>query len=730
MSRLVIFLVWMFFFFDCCGEEQQSTPRTVIAIYDGLEKQDIFYTNIHNYAEMSLNHLGIIVEYHDISQGLPNIEKRDDVLGVITWFKPGFTISDPEAYLRWAMQVFDAGKRYVVLGNSGLYLEEGDAAYYLVDEFWYRLGLRDEGRWEEEVYRYSITKMNSGVVGFERTFRDEKPGFAKFSVISDQVRSHLTFCQVDGDQSCNGLIVTGPNGGYVNENYAIYSVYNTEQEHDFRKWYINPFEFFRITFDTDVMPKPDTTTMAGRRIYYSHIDGDGWNNVATVKKNRVLASEVLYQEVFTKYDDLPVTIGPIIAELAKDWHGTKQSRKIARKIFRLPHVEVACHTYTHPFAWGFFEHYDQDSEQVYIKKYSEKGNPISKAFRYFNSVTDDHLSEQLEYDIPRAYYDQPFDLTNEVQGVVKGIKKVIPKEKKLELYLWSGDCQPFEAAIKMTRETGIRNLNGGDARFDKDFDSYAWVTPLSRQVGNQRQIYSSLSNENTYINQWEDHYYGFRQLPETLKNTETPIRVKPINLYYHMFSGEKLAALNALKQNIDYIRSQEIIPITASRYAAIVDGFFSLRIVPLRSKSWRIENRDALQTMRFDRASLMSVDFENSKGVIGQRHLQGSLYVYLDESVDQPIVTLKENEKTAARPYLQDSRWRVWNVNTGDGDDISMYVQGFGKGEMRWVMPHDGEYEIVVKGASFITKTNNHVLSFQIEASAISGLQLEIKRVM
>jgi len=27
------------------------------------------------------------------------------------------------------------------------------------------------------------------------------------------------------------------------------------------------------------VPKPDTTTLAGRRIYYSHIDGDGWKEL-------------------------------------------------------------------------------------------------------------------------------------------------------------------------------------------------------------------------------------------------------------------------------------------------------------------------------------------------------------------------------------------------------------------------------------------------------------------
>jgi hypothetical protein len=38
--------------------------------------------------------------------------------------------------------------------------------------------------------------------------------------------------------------------------------------------------------------------------------------------------------------------------------------------------------------------------------------------------------------------------------------------------------------------------------------------------------------------------------------TEKPYRIKPINIYYHFYSGSKLAAFNALKEVYDWAIKQ------------------------------------------------------------------------------------------------------------------------------------------------------------------------------
>src|SRR6185437_3403154 len=124
----------------------------------------------------------------------------------------------------------------------------------------------------------------------------------------------------------------------------------------------------------------------------------------------------------------------------------------------------------------------------------------------------------------------------------------------------------------------------------------------------------------------------------TLKNSETPIRLEPIAIYYHIYSGEKDASLKAVISNIEYARKQDIAPIVVSRYTRIAEGFYNTVLTPLAPDTWRVDKRGALETIRFDHHSLQSVDFTRSRGVIGQRYRQGSLYVYLDAAVDQPII--------------------------------------------------------------------------------------------
>src|SRR5947207_14475341 len=105
------------------------------------------------------------------------------------------------------------------------------------------------------------------------------------------------------------LIVSNKNGGHVAGNFVHYS---DSKEHN-RLWYLNPFEYFRIAFSTDDLPKPDTTTLVGRRIFYSHIDGDGWRNATEVmpyRKERRLSPYVIMKEIIEAFPDLPRSLAP------------------------------------------------------------------------------------------------------------------------------------------------------------------------------------------------------------------------------------------------------------------------------------------------------------------------------------------------------------------------------------------------------------------------------------
>jgi hypothetical protein len=676
-------------------------PRTIIALYDSKRFPKVHNTLLYLFAEMPLNHLGFRLEYHDIRMALPAVQHRPDVVGVITWFPAEVVVPNPRQYLQWASAAIDAGKKYVMLENPGFYAEGEDApSLSEINQLWAKLGLRDTGRWNDRTYRTQFLQSDRRLAGFERKYTGILPMFRQFESVGPQLDAHVT------TQDGHVIVATGEHGAYITTEYALYYFSNDEVER--KHWYVNPFQFFRLAFDPNNVPKPDTTTLAGRRLFYSHIDGDGWNNGTLLEKYRdqeILSAEVIFRDVLKAYSDLPFTVAPIAADIDPRWFGTEKGRHIAERLFALENVEVGCHTFTHPFDWEFFENYRPEDEKPYLKLYPEGGweqrprlSAIAKAWETlvnrFRPEPFHYPIKNLQegYLIPRAYALQPFSVDLEVEGAIADIDALAQAAgKKTVLYQWSGNCLPFEAMLQQVHRAGVRNLNGGITRFDYEFPSYAWVSPLGRKVGEEQQIYASNSNENTYTRMWTGKYYGFNQLPKTFKNTETPIRIRPMNLYFHMYSGERQPGLAALLGNIEYVRRQEMIPIHASLFAGMVNGFYTLEFFPEGDERWRISGRGSLQTIRMDEATLKAVDFSRSIGVIGQRHFQGSLYVYLDAAVQEPIVALRAEsrfwaEPETAVPYLIDSRWPVWNLRHTE-DSLTFTTQGFGEGEMRWQIP-------------------------------------------
>jgi polysaccharide biosynthesis protein PelA len=445
-----------------------------------------------------------------------------------------------------------------------------------------------------------------------------------------------------------------------------------------------------------------------------------------------LSAEVIRKDAIEAYPDLPVSVGLIAGDVRPEIGGNAGGIAIARKIFALPQVEVASHTHTHPFNWSFFDAYSRTKEEAMIEQvkrpnlqtferirrslYSIAGQPVplDQAGLYVAGSSD----------LPRTYLREPFDINREVNGALRMSQSLAPPGKMAKIYLWSGDCLPFEGAIAATRAAGVRNMNGGDSRLDAEFPSVFYVPPISKPVGKERQIYSGNSNENTYTNDWTGPYYGFSLLSETIKNTENPRRLKPFNIYYHMYSGERTSALVALKQNLDLARSQSLAPIAASHYAEMADDFFPLSITQTDANIWMINGRGAVQTMRFDMSDNLTVDPVASRGVLGStRHQSGAMYVALDAAVEPAVVALTSRELAADNPsdvaQLVSSRWlfRAYKPN-GCGFDIT--AQGFGAGDMIWQTKPNRRFTVTA------TREDKSLGTFTALADATGALQLTL----
>ncbi|MDB2415291.1 hypothetical protein N9W34_05915 [Rickettsiales bacterium] len=740
--RAVLFLIILLPITNAKAEGIQI-PRTVIAFYDG-KTSDAIVSNIHTLVEMPLNHLGLKVEYYDIHQPLPDIKNRNDVRGVLTWLFFETNMKKPDKYLKWATDVVKAGKKYVILGTLGVMGGDKKPDLVSVNSFMGQLGLKMTHGWTETAFDVSYSYNTPTIFLLNDPFAWSRPSYETVILTDHEDKNtvHLYAHKGASSEEDSDLIITGPYGGYASSGYIIKT--DVVDNKNTRQWIIDPFEFFRLAFETDDLPKPDTTTIAGRRIYYSHIDGDGFNNVTQLEEYRnkdVLSAEVIMEKAVTAYPDLPVTLTVIASDIDPNWTANDRSRQVAKNFFALEQVEAGSHTYSHPFKWGFFKDGNVNKEAPYLDLYAK--NTLYKVWKPKNDIGffSKLFSKQSKADAmedgnktPRAFAHLPFDMNLEVAGSIKEINTVLPKDKKVEVIMWSGDCTPWEEVIHASRVAGVQNINGGDTLFDRQHPSYGTVAPIGRQVGKERQIYASTSNEIPYTEEWTKDFDAYRHLKETLINTDSPIRIKPINIYYHLYSGEKAAGLNALLFNLDYASSQDIAPITTSHYTHIAEGFYQAELNKVSNDLWRVDNRGDLETIRFDRSSFKSVDFARSRGVIGQRYLHGSLYVYLDSATSQVLIALKNNKDYFEVPkestsYLIESRWLISNLNKKNSE-ISFDTQGFGAGEMTWQVPQDGNYRIRVNGKDYaISASKNNLLKFKLEKNAIVPLKLNITKV-
>ncbi|MGI4808041.1 MAG: polysaccharide deacetylase family protein [Janthinobacterium lividum] len=668
-----------------------TVPRRVLALYDGSVSPNIRMATPHAFAAMPLEWLGLTLEYHDIREELPPIWSDPSYRGVLSWFSEP-NLSDFATYVTWIGRVAASGRHVVQIGDATAKPGTPSAkqADQLRNKLYAALGLRPLGQWSDVTLGDSVSHREIASTEFECRFDAGFPSHELFVPTRPDCASWLVIKRADQNQSLSHLVVVSPAGGFIAPGYAT----KADPQTGIEQWFVDPFAFFAAAFGTDDLPAADTTTLCGSRIYYSHIDGDGWRSVSQVRSPGRAAptnAEVILTSVIAPNPDLPVTVAPIAAEMDPEFAGDLRAISAARGLFRLAHVEAATHTYTHPFRWAFFKNYDPAAEAPFQDAYRSavSGRPVVV------DASDPSIpgapgccgrGARSGPTPPRAFGGRPFDLEQEVGGAVKLIEAIgAASNKRIRLLQWPGDCLPFPAALRAVADAGLLNINGGDTRCDREFPSVSAVAALGFRRNGLTQIYASNSSEELYTDLWTDRYFGFRDLPETWDRTEAPRRLKPFNLYYHMYSGERRASLDALLSNIAALRTRgNYIAVSASDYAAAANGFFSASFMPDGPAAWRIRDRGGLQTIRFTNANQRSLDPAACVGVLGERTVNGHLYIALDPAVAEPRVALAVRSSSVVnRPLLSHSSWTVSHLTFQDSR-FSFKAQGHGPGEIVW----------------------------------------------
>lgn len=594
-------------------------PRRVLVLYNGGETVALNYTNAHRYLHMPLNHMGYMVEYADTREPLPQGIYRDRYAGVVTWFSGFLPAAKGKELSRWLLTRAGEGMPLALIDDFG----------FLPDRSWAeQLGLQvgDLGM-QGALQRVRQHPM----MGFETSppipGREYEP-VRITSKWATQATPLLELQDQRGQRAVAGAIM--PWGGFVLDPFVLVTLPGTEQH----RWVIDPFAFLTQALRLPAMPVPDVTTENGRRLLMAHIDGDGFPSRAEMTGSP-FSSEVLLKEVLEKYR-IPHTMSVIEAEVAA--HGlypqySTQLEDIARRMFRLPHVEIASHSYSHPFLWN------QEAKHGSFLDETQK---------------DYHL------DLP-GY---TFNLEREIVGSVNYIQqRLAPAGKKVQIMLWTGDTAPSSEALAIAYRAGLLNMNGGDTFISRNQPSLTAVRSHGIQKDGYVQVFAPITNENIYTNLWQGPFYGFERAIETFEMTGHPRRIKAVDIYYHTYSASKRAGLQALHKVYRWAQAQPLHPVFASEYIRKVQDFYGYALA--RDKQgWRVRGSGELRTLRLP-AGWGTPALAQSQQVAGYREGAEGTYLHLtgDSARFQPL------EKTATapplRPFLHEANARLqkWQVN-------------------------------------------------------------------
>ena len=371
---------------------------------------------------------------------------------------------------------------------------------------------------------------------------------------------------------------------------------------DSQLFYVDPWKLMaNFLAKLGPLPAPDTTTRDGCRMFYSHIDGDGFASIADLK-GHPLCAEVLRDRVL-KVFPLPVSVSVVEADMRAWSEGIEDDQQpriaeAARSIFAMPNVQVASHSFSHPYRW----HKDDPNPG----EFTEENLPLKARAQYAEISAEREIRGSIDY----------------IQ------KELCPPGKAVELMLWSGNCRPGEKALRLCREMGIANMNGGDTIVSRLYPGIAGIAPRVTPWGSELQINASNQNEFMYSNGWNGPFYGgYARVIDTFERTESPRRVKPVNVYYHFYSAMNFSALRALEKIYHWCEEQPLHPVTALQFATLTKDAYQTKIYQQGARRWIIENEGHLRSYRLP-SELGVPDMKRSKGVSGWNTYQGSLYVH------------------------------------------------------------------------------------------------------
>ncbi len=576
------------------SEGQEPVARHVLALYDGgAGSQSLGIEDpVHQLYELPLNYLGMVVLRHDVRDGPPPARLLTDLRAVLTAFE--YTDDPVEWLWPWLeARRREGGIRFVHFGEWG--------------------PLRFVNR-RENTGRLARWLASFGL-GFDPAYVDIPLGVKV--TLSDRLP-----CAIEADPTGHSIhrgpwiesgantawistrssadpgrartpIVTGPWGGIALAPY----VYREGAGEGGRRLYLDLFAFLRTALGLTGVPAPQPCVINGRRMFFCHVDGDGFESLSTIRRG-ANCGEVFLDEIIEKYE-LPFTVSIIANSITDDLKPTVRTPMIeaASRLLRHPRVEAASHSVRHPLNWGMVGESPERSSATFV------------------------------FPGPK-HFDKT--LVGEVRDSIRFINDyLLPPTKRCEVMLWSGNACPQVDAIAEADRLGLLNLNGGIYRWDALNDSVSYVPPLGRIVNGHVQVYCGSSNEVVYDGYFTTNPLSFRHVDTTIERTGRGKILKPANVYVHLFSVERRGRIRVFRRLLDrWGKSEPTAPVFASTYIRSVRSALGTARILRTPNGWAFRDFGDCRTVRLDDPA-GEIDWSRSPGILGARVLQGSLHLHL-----------------------------------------------------------------------------------------------------
>lgn len=598
-------------------------PRKVLLLYNPAESPDLHLAQAQRFLAMPLAYLGMRIDYRPLTAGPPPFELAGRYAGIVSWINDDNALSGT-AWPAWLREQTGKGVPLAVFSRFAVGNQDALLA---------ALGLEYVDVAEPKSLGISASDP---MLGFELPLRPRPQDFYPLR-LRGPGQPLLTLRTDTGLQTHPAALT--PWGGYVMAPYVVESLPGKDAG---ERWYINPLSFLRAALRVDgTVPVPDVTTENGRRLFFSHIDGDGFASLAE-RPGGIYAGEVLRDEILKRYQ-LPTTVSVIEAETSPQGLYPKISPRLeaaAREIYALPSVEVATHTYSHPFVW-------RQAEATPAKP---------------------------EFHLPLKDY--VFSTEREVAGSADYIRqRLAPPGKPVKILLWPGDCITTPAALAATEKAGLLNMNGGDTLITRSLNSWTQIAGPGLEKNGIYQVFAPNQNENVYTKLWHGPFYGFDRVIETYELTDKPYRFKPVNVYFHTYLVTKTAGLGSLQRIYAWAEKQQLHPVFASDYIRKVLDFNTM-VVARTPEGYRIRGGGELRTLRIP-APLMteSTDWQASSGVAGSSPAAEGRYIALTGGTAE-LVTTASSTAASKLPYLAAANARLESFSR-QGSGLRFGLRGY-----------------------------------------------------